>query len=218
MSVRTLQPVETLARLTRVHGPRRSGRLHANPDIKKSVDERARWAARAQGLGEVWCRLPKKTHFFLLRFFFQQRVSRLISCGVSCVLNSIPFGFCCSCRGIFRRAIDGGFRIHRSFRDLFRCCCFQLAIPDSPGVADVWRLHWEAELIKLNENMEVSAAMVNPLSLLFSPPPRCVRCISAHGCGRVATADRQTYTTHTQAAEQDAQRVSRIRASLLSPP
>ena len=31
----------------------------------------------------------------------------------------------------------------------------QLAIPDTPGVADVWRLHWEAELVKLNEEMEV---------------------------------------------------------------
>lgn len=31
----------------------------------------------------------------------------------------------------------------------------QLAIPSTPGVADVWRLHWEAELVKLNEDMEV---------------------------------------------------------------
>ncbi|CAM9661121.1 unnamed protein product [Scytosiphon promiscuus] len=30
----------------------------------------------------------------------------------------------------------------------------KLAIPDTPGVADVWRLHWEAELIKLNDKME----------------------------------------------------------------
>lgn len=31
----------------------------------------------------------------------------------------------------------------------------QLAIPNTPGVADVWRLHWEAELVQLNEDMEV---------------------------------------------------------------
>lgn len=31
----------------------------------------------------------------------------------------------------------------------------QLAIPDIPGVADVWRLHWEAELLRLNGEMEV---------------------------------------------------------------
>ncbi|CBN78159.1 RHD3c, RHD3/Sey1 family GTPase involved in the ER-to-Golgi traffic [Ectocarpus siliculosus] len=30
----------------------------------------------------------------------------------------------------------------------------KLAIPNTPGVADVWRLHWEAELVKLNEDME----------------------------------------------------------------
>eukprot|EP00903_Cladosiphon_okamuranus_P005464 g5449.t1 len=30
----------------------------------------------------------------------------------------------------------------------------KLAIPETPGVADVWRLHWEAELVKLNEDME----------------------------------------------------------------
>lgn len=31
----------------------------------------------------------------------------------------------------------------------------QLAVPDLAGVKDVWRLHWEAELVKLNEDIEV---------------------------------------------------------------
>lgn len=31
----------------------------------------------------------------------------------------------------------------------------QLAVPDVTGVADVWRFHWESELVKLNEDMEV---------------------------------------------------------------
>ena len=40
---------------------------------------------------------------------------------------------------------------------LLSCCSLQLAVPNTPGVADVWRLHWEAELVKLNEDMEVSS-------------------------------------------------------------
>lgn len=31
----------------------------------------------------------------------------------------------------------------------------QLAVPNVPGVVDVLRFHWEAELVKLNSDMEV---------------------------------------------------------------
>lgn len=36
------------------------------------------------------------------------------------------------------------------------CMVLQLAVPDVPGVADVWRLHWEAELVRLDSDMEVN--------------------------------------------------------------
>lgn len=45
--------------------------------------------------------------------------------------------------------------VSAGFVIITKCCVMQLAIPNTPGVADVWRLHWEAELVKLNEDMEV---------------------------------------------------------------
>lgn len=36
----------------------------------------------------------------------------------------------------------------------------QMAIPSDCGVADVWQLHWEAEALKLDRDMEVRFASI----------------------------------------------------------